>query len=162
MHYRISIRKLGCPESRIAQSSGDSSASLKYLRRLNVRPQGADCVSDDLQTQAVLLIGGEFRVPCGVEYASRRDQAIPAHAFGYIEHRTDVRGRNAGSVQFFGDHCTAARAGASGGGQDDRLNSRFLEFPGYPSADSGCAFHCGGYACQREEPGMKGKLPCLF
>jgi len=154
----VSVRN---PESGSAESSGDSRL-LKHLRRLNVRFQGADCAFDDPQAQAVLAFWGKLRIPCGMKHAPRRYQAVPAHAFGYIEHRTDVSSRNAGLVQFFGDHCTAARAGASGGGQDDSLNTRLLKLPGYPSADSGCAFHCCSNACQREELGVKRKLPCLF
>ena len=90
---------------------------------LDGRGQGFESFLDQFPAQFPLLFRALFGIAEGVGNGDRRDDAIGPHSFRNRDDGTGVGDRQTGPLYLFGHRCAATGAGASGRGQDDRLDA---------------------------------------
>lgn len=111
---------------------------------LNVRGQGFEALSNQFQAKFPLLFRALFGIAEGVGNGDRWDDAIGPHGFRDRDDGAGVDDGKAASLHLFDHRCAATSAGASGRGQDDRLNAVGNQFFGdLPAELLGFGDRCG-------------------
>ena len=95
----------------------------KYRRLHDLGLEGLQRLGYDPTTQGFFIFGRQLGIAEWMDDPSRRHDPIRSDHDRYRRHGRYLHCRQTRALQLFGDRCTAARAGPSGGGQNHGINA---------------------------------------
>ena len=89
-------------------------AKYRWLHDLGL--EGLQCLGHDPTAQGFFLFGRQLGIAEWMDDPGRWHDPIGSDHYRHRRHGGHLHRRQTGALQLFGDRCTAARAGPSGGG----------------------------------------------
>jgi hypothetical protein len=102
---------------------GRTFIAAKHRRLHDLGLEGLQRLGDDPTTQGFFIFGRQLGIAEWMDDPGRWHDPIGSDHYRHRRHRGYLHRRQSRALQLFGDRCTTARAGPSGGGQNNSIDT---------------------------------------